>query len=176
MTPFRPSRLAKLGLCGGLFVLAGAAFAQESTIATTVDRFTIEFPSVAKQEKKQTPWGGTQLTSSVFSCVKETALYQVTTTALPREVLQNRSSSEILSAARDGTQTMQRLRVEAEQELLIDGYPARRFMVQVPDGPLIVHLLVLAEGSLYHVLAVLPRESVLEGVSFVRSFRARARQ
>jgi hypothetical protein len=159
----------------GLLALSSCVWAQESTIATAVDRFTIEFPSAAKMEKKQTPWGGVQLTSTVYSCVKDTALYQVTSTALPREALQNRSASEILSAARDGTQTMQRLRVEAEQELLIDSYPARRFMVQVPDGPLIVHLLVLAEGSLYHVLAVLPRDNVLEGVSFVRSFRARAR-
>ena len=147
-----------------------ALLGQATRLVPENEGFVASFPGPVKYETKLVSSESSQLTAQVFSATVSGKLFQVTVTQLPATSLQSRSVKSILEAARDGTLTMSRMKVEAETDLDIAGSACKRFMVQVPDGPLMVHMLSIRREKLYHVLAVLPRESVLDGVNFVRSF------
>lgn len=148
-------------------VLVGA---QVTKIVPENEGFVASFPGQVKHETKLVPFDSGQISSSVFSTTVAGRLYQVTVTPLPVQNIQNRPAKAILESARDGTLTMSRMKIEAETDLDIAGSPCKRYMVQVPDGPLMVHMLSIRREKLFHVLAVLPRDNVLDGVNFVRSF------
>ncbi|MFM9873089.1 MAG: hypothetical protein ACKVQS_06445 [Fimbriimonadaceae bacterium] len=157
-----------LGAIGISVAQVSARFSSESNY------FSAQFPGKVDESKSITSWSTGQLTSSVFVSQSGSGLFRVTVTPLPREVIRGRSAQDLLDAARDGTLTMKRMTVEAEQKLLVNGAPGRRFIVNTPDSPSVVHLVVVANGRLYQASAAVPNSELSRGVDFVKSFNLNA--
>ncbi len=149
----------------------GVALGQSSPkFASDVNYFSVAFPGKVEESKSVTSWNMGQLTSSVFVAQAGTGLFRVAVTPLPREVIRGRSAQELLDAARDGSLTNARMSIDAEQKLLVNGAPGRRFIVNTQDAPSVVHLVVVANGRLYQVSAAVPNTELSRGVEFVKSF------
>lgn len=159
-------------LIAGCFVaVCAVGFAQsKSTFSSAADYFSASFDGAVEQEKSITKWSSGQLTSTIYKSQTGAGYFQVMVTPLPREIIRSKPAQDLLDAAREGTRLSKNVVVEAEQKLLVNGAPARRFIVDTPDGPNVVHLVVIANGRMYHASATVPREDLGRGVDFVRSF------
>jgi len=156
-----------LGLVG-IFAITAA---NNDRYESTEDSFSIVFPAteVTKKEEKIKFEGG-EAASRSYKSSRGSSVFQVSVTPLPRETLRNRPLQEVLDLARDGTVGARPgTKAENEQKLLVNGAPARRFLVRTGDL-VVVHLLVVTNGRLYHVLSSLPSKLQSEGEEFVRSF------
>lgn len=152
------------------FVTLCAAVVLGQRSVTEPAGFYADFLGRVRSESRDVKFDGGVIRSTVFYSSTGPDVFQVVVTPLPAGATTSKSVAEVLSAARDGTLTMDRLKVESEQNLEVGGHPAKRFMVKVPDGPLMVQMLVLKDNKLFHVLAVLEKERELTGINFVRSF------
>lgn len=134
------------------------------------DAFSALFPATVglATQAVQTPHGSVQ--TRIYSARKNTGLYQVAVTILPPRNLEARTPQQILAAAQTGALRGVNANPEAEQQLFVQGAPARRFKVETNERQLAVHQFILHRGRLYHVLCVLPRQDVRLAVAFVRSF------
>ncbi|MDI9636592.1 hypothetical protein QPK87_01605 [Kamptonema cortianum] len=133
--------------------------------------FSARLGDNVKVESKPLNWKTGQVFATVYSASRGPSYFQIAVTPIPESMRDNRSTSQILAAARDGTQTMDRLKIDAEQDLFVDGSPAKRFMVRIPDGPVTVQMIVLRGEHLIHILAVTPPDKTADGVAFVKSFQ-----
>jgi len=165
----------RLLVTGAGIAVMGLAFGQVvARYQSDVSNFSAQFPGVVEESKTVTSWNAGQLTSSVYATQYRRGFYRVAVTPLPREVIRSKSPQELLDAARDGSLTMNKMKVESEQKLLVNGAPGRRFIVTTPDAPNVVHLVVIANGRLYQASAAVPREDLARGVDFVKSFNLSA--
>lgn len=156
-----------VGLLGLSFVAFGQA---DRRFSGNADYFSVQFPGDVSQSKAVTRWESGQIVSSVYSTSISNSHYQVMVSPLPREVVRSQQPQSLLDAARDGTLTMTRMKIEGEQKLLVNGAPGRRFIVDTPDSASVVHLIVVANGRLYHASATVLRRDLGKGVDFVKSF------
>jgi hypothetical protein len=158
-------------LMGVGLAVASLTFGQVVARYTSdVSSFSVQFPGAVEESKSVVSWNSGQLTSTVYSSQTGMGLYRVAVTQLPREVIRSKSAQELLDAARDGSLTMNKMTVDAEQKLLVNGAPGRRYIVKTPDAPNVVHLVVIANGRLYQASAAVPDQELSRGVNFVKSF------
>lgn len=155
-----------LGLVGILAIAAATNDRYEST----EDSFSIVFPAEVTRKEEKIKFEGGEAASRSYKSSRGSSVFQVSVTPLPRETLRNRPLQEVLDLARDGTVGARPgTKAENEQKLLVNGAPARRFLVRTGDL-VVVHLLVVTNGRLYHVLSSSPSKLQSEGEEFVRSF------
>jgi len=135
------------------------------------DGFSVIFPGDVTRKEEKVKFEGGEAASRTYRCSQGQSVYQISVTPLPRETLRNRPIQEILDMARDGAVKSQRgTQAESETKLLVNGAPARRFIIQPSNAPVAVHLMIVANGRLYHVLSSLPTRLQNEGEEFVKSF------
>lgn len=152
-------------------VVCGLGFGQvDRRVSLDVDYFSIVFPGEFETSKTVLRWESGQIVSNVYASNFGPARYQVMVSPLPREVVRAKSPQILLDAARDGTLTGAKMTIEGEQKLLVNGAPARRFIVNTADSASVVHLVAVANGRLYHASATVLRQDLGKGVDFVKSF------
>jgi len=87
-------------------------------------------------------------------------LWRLDVLTLKPDAFAGKSNDEVLQMARDGAQTMKAFEPIANRVLTVDGFPARRFHVQVERGPLMRHQIIWARPRLIHAVVIGPDEAV----------------
>lgn len=152
----------------GLAVCVSAA---ADRYQSSEDGFSVIFPGEVTRREDKVKFEGGEAASRTYRCSQGQSVFQISVTPLPRETLRNRPVQDILDLARDGALNAQKgTKAEGETKLLVNGAPARRFIIQPSNAPVAVHLMVVANGKLYHVLGSLPTRLQNEGEDFVKSF------
>lgn len=152
----------------GLAVCASAA---TDRYQSNDDGFSVMFPGEVIRKEDKVKFEGGEAPSRTYRCSQGQSVFQISVTPLPRETLRNRPVQDILDMARDGAvKTLPGAKAENETKLLVNGAPARRFIIQPSNAPVAVHLMIVANGRLYHVLSSLPTRLQGEGEEFVKSF------
>lgn len=153
-----------------IFSLAVGAFGQIARYESLEDGFSIQFPGEVTRKEEKLKQGSAETAYRVYRSSVQTTIFQVAVTPLPIETLRSRSTQDILDSAVNGVSSARsNVKLENEQKLLVNGAPGRRFLQQT-EALVIVHLLVVANGRLYHVLGSMPQNSKREGEEFVKSF------
>jgi hypothetical protein len=84
---------------------------------------------------------------------------------------------EYLDRARDGTVAYGKGTLRTSQQLTVGGLPARRFVYELPDKRIVVHMTVLSDKGLYQLEGFAPsgKENSAEIRHFIDSFAIVAR-
>lgn len=132
--------------------------------------FSAQFPGTVAVTKSMVSTGSGQLTGTVYRSGEGQSVFQVMVTPLTTGVTTGRGALELLDAARKGAETASQTQAESVQNLLVDGYPAVRFALSVAHSPKVLHCIVLANGRLYQVTAMVGNSDMSKGVAFLGSF------
>ncbi len=84
-----------------------------------------------------------------------------------------RGEAQILEDLKQGSRTMNRIKLFSLSDNPVQGFPATRFRIEIPDAAHIHHLAVLTPEKLYHLIVVSPPKSGEEKLAeeFFSTFR-----
>jgi hypothetical protein len=155
---------------------AGSAPPVNALYVADQDGFQARFPGPVQLDSRIINWNEGQVAARLYRSELAGQVFQVSVLPLPESATKDRKPDQVLKAAQSGTLQAPGLVVEAEQAFELNGVPALRYLVQLREGPLLAHLMVLQGNRLFHALAVVPRDQVAGAVEFLRTFELTTRK